>query len=296
MGSKIHQVSHINSYTTDAPDVSAAALYAKLAAGDKMNEATTMGGDSGFMRNPALIKQEAEAMMTNLVAARDASDSSSRYDETERIKATANAAFKAGHTRIALLGYILGIWQLRRSRTACPGFVSHVLASGQLNDAESKARLAKVTAWLDNETLPKETPTPCSADTDAPSPPPPPAAAESNTSAEKPAAPPSDIAVLLSLHLNVAASAVKLSEWKIAKAACEVVLDAEPANTKALYRLAKTLEGEGEVKRALATVTALLQCDAKNGEGRKLYEALRTRRAQEKDAFGNMFAEAKDKE
>ena len=42
-----------------------------------------------------------------------------------------------------------------------------------------------------------------------------------------------------SLHLNAAAAALRESEWEVASTACSFVLRQDPANVKALYRLAQ---------------------------------------------------------
>ena len=44
--------------------------------------------------------------------------------------------------------------------------------------------------------------------------------------------------VATSLRLNVAAATLKVSEWALAKAACELVLQSDEANSKALFQLA----------------------------------------------------------
>ena len=52
-----------------------------------------------------------------------------------------------------------------------------------------------------------------------------------------------DFTLYMSLHLNAAAAALKLSEFATTKAMCEHVLAADATNSKAQFRLAKALEG-----------------------------------------------------
>mmetsp|Transcript_30463 Transcript_30463/g.50461 ORF Transcript_30463/g.50461 Transcript_30463/m.50461 type:complete len:358 (-) Transcript_30463:366-1439(-) len=64
------------------------------------------------------------------------------------------------------------------------------------------------------------------------------------------------------LHLNVAACALKREDWYLARMACQSVLAREPKQPKALYRLAQAYEGEGEIRSAIRAVTTLLKDEA----------------------------------
>ena len=75
-----------------------------------------------------------------------------------------------------------------------------------------------------------------------------------------------------SLHLNLAAAALKLSAYALAKSACEVVLSVDSANGKALFRLARAHEGAGDVGSALSTAVSACKAEPQNGEARKLLE------------------------
>ena len=69
------------------------------------------------------------------------------------------------------------------------------------------------------------------------------------------------------------------------------MLAAEPAHAKALFRLAKAHEGEGELARAIGVLASLLKQNPQNADARKLLEALRKQQAERRGAFRGMFAE-----
>lgn len=96
-----------------------------------------------------------------------------------------------------------------------------------------------------------------------------------------------------SLHLNVARTALVLHEWPLARAACDVVLDHEPNDAKALYRLAKAHEGEGDYTRALQTLSQLVKGHPQNAEGRKLLSALKRQVESQKESLGGLFERAR---
>jgi len=95
-----------------------------------------------------------------------------------------------------------------------------------------------------------------------------------------------------SLHLNLAASALKASEWPIAKAACERVLAIDETHAKATFRLAKAHEGAGDGHAALAVLAPLLKREPQNGDARRLHQALHQALAEERGRFKGLFAEA----
>ena len=72
------------------------------------------------------------------------------------------------------------------------------------------------------------------------------------------------------------------------------MLAVDEAHAKALFRLAKAHEGEGDFAAAVSTVSALLKRDAQNGDARRLLDALRKRQAEEKEKFRGMFAAAEE--
>lgn len=282
MGSKIHSVTHLNTYAPSrSAKTTAVDTYAKLVAGEELNEAVEV---KGFMRNPTIVKQEADAMAMELELARDALDGFGRCAAAEELKGGANSAFKAGKNRVAIVGYIAGIWHLWPGRPACPPLLAHVLASGAPDDAEASARLASISRWLRTPNGTSGTGSKAEEDDET-------LAAESLAGAAA-AAEAAAVSLLHSLHLNTAAAALKLEDWELAKAACEVVLAAEPCNSKAQFRLAKAHEGEGDLSLARAVIVQLLQHDNQNAEARKLHEALKKRQADEKGRFAGMFEAA----
>lgn len=80
-----------------------------------------------------------------------------------------------------------------------------------------------------------------------------------------------------SLHLNVAASALRLKDFELADAACQFVLRREPGNPKALYRLAVSQRGMGHLKTALKTLVTLLSdpSQAGNADARQMAHSVR---------------------
>ncbi|KAL1519884.1 hypothetical protein AB1Y20_023373 [Prymnesium parvum] len=81
------------------------------------------------------------------------------------------------------------------------------------------------------------------------------------------------------LHLNVAAAALRFGDHAVVRAACEFVLKRQPEQPKALYRLAAAQAGDEEFKPALKTLGKLLALRGQGGnaEARKLLEAIRER-------------------
>lgn len=63
----------------------------------------------------------------------------------------------------------------------------------------------------------------------------------------------------MSLHLNLAAGAVLLGEYRGALAAAEVALSLQPGGAKPLYRKAQALLALGEFDESEATLVALLR-------------------------------------
>ena len=100
-------------------------------------------------------------------------------------------------------------------------------------------------------------------------------------------------ATRMTLQLNVAAAALKLSDWPSALRACEHVLAGEVSHPKALYRLAQAHEGAGDLGAAMAVLHGeLLQHDPNHREGKRLLAALKARRADERKTFGGLFDRA----
>ena len=176
-------------------------------------------------------------------------DSEARLAKGVECKSEANNHFAGKDWMQALIGYVAGIWFLQRGDPPCPA----VIAS-----ATDAAAFAAV---------------PASLGAGAPSP------GEKALSAELEA---ERLSLCVALHLNLAAAALKLSRFAIAKTACQYVLMVEgnKASPKARYRLAKALEGEGEVSEACSVLESLLKADASNADAQKLLEELKPRAAE----------------
>eukprot|EP00966_Prymnesium_polylepis_P137784 3184428-Prymnesium_polylepis.1 len=251
-GSRVQAVTHINSYEKDAPQLEGAASPAELLAKLDTGKPKDV---NGFVRNPKLVREDAAKLKRELEYLRETLDGASRVAQAEELKAGANAWFSKGHWRGALVGYLTGVWFLRRG-SDCPRLVSHALSCSETKDADFKTALGEVCAVLGAS-----------------------APGAEHEEAEGAAA------LRTSLHLNLAAAALKLAEWPIARTACECVLAGDAAHGKALYRLAKAHEGEGELGKAVAAVMALIKGEPQNRDARSLLDALKKRQAEEKGMF-----------
>ena len=180
-------------------------------------------------------------------------DDGARVTKAEEYKSVANVQFKNGEWRMAIVGYISAVWLLRPGNPPCP----RLLVTNE--DFELAAEALGTGVWA---------------------------------SAEQQDELPGAEALRLSLHLNVAAAALKLGEWRLARAACEFVLSVECDNVKALYRLAKAREGIQDMSGAIATASRVLQLEPQNSDARRLLGALRARRREEGRMFHGVFGRA----
>lgn len=87
------------------------------------------------------------------------------------------------------------------------------------------------------------------------------------------------------LHLNVALCALKREDFYLAREACKYVLSVRPDDPKALFRLAQAHEGEGELSRAINTISSLVRKEPTNREARRLLTELRERDQAQKAMF-----------
>lgn len=182
--------------------------------------------------------------------------SAERLAKAEECKAQGNQHFGNQAWRVSMVGYLAGIYFLKRGEPPCPLMI-----------ASEVRGLDEVVSALG-------------------------AGTSSGGSSSSGSEPETDgaVAVRVACHLNLAAAALKISEWAIACAACEYVLhDVDATNIKALFRLAKAHEGAGDVGLASATVAKLLKHDVGNADARKLHEALKRRQAKEKSMFKGLF-------
>ena len=300
----IRQVTHVNHVDDDGgaivdPIDPADALAALAIAEDRVGERKY------FVRNPKLLMQDARELQTAMRRGRNSLDAAGRLTQAEMWKAGSNRCFTDGKSHAALVGYLVGLWYLRSGSPQCPLMIAHAMTCAKEKEAEvSLEGLRDVPAFLQGLGTDDES----SADSPAPAP----AAVElsdasesapdSATAAEEgtdgaPAGSAGDAegaaraaALRVSLHLNVAAAALKLLLWPIVKAACEAVLRVEPSNSKALFRLAKAHEGEGDLKAAVAALVTLIKGDKANGDARRMLDAVKRRQADEREKFKGMFA------
>ena len=190
-----------------------------------------------------------------LVSLRRSRDAAGRKAKAEEYKALANAQFGKEAWRIALVGYLAGVWMLRRDKgdPACPK-----LLTNHLHDLEEAgAAMGRAEAADD-------------APEDAP---------EAAT-------------LRAALLVNFAAAALKLNEWRLAITACELGLAANPSHAKALWRLAKAYEGDGNLTEAMTTASRLISADPSNKDAPKLLESLQKRKAKHGKMFGSFVERA----
>ena len=265
--SSVSQVTHMNSYSADDKHLpgwspseslteSPCSLLHKLGEGELQHKSV-----EGFVRNPKLVKEDILAQKKQLELLRNGLDPAGLLTNAEELKAEANKHFGLQRWRTALVGYLGGLWFLRRGAPPCPQLVACGLAMGQSDSDEFKRAMATVADVVRS--------------------------AEYVEVEEQ-------VALRNSLHLNMAAAALKLEEWPLAKAACESVLAVDATHPKALFRLAKAHEGEGELGRAITVVNSLLKLNAQNSEARKLLDGLRKQQAERKGAFKGMFEEREE--
>ena len=280
----IHQVTHVN-HVDETPEgaepVHPAEPLSALAAAEGR-----LFKRKFFVRNPKLTNQDAEKFQTVLQWGRNNLDHAGCVDQAEQWKVAANTILKEGKPHAALIGYIVGIWYLRPGKQICPMAVAHAVACAK--DAEApfstNGMANEVTAWLEVGTLKTGTDegeaSRCCTEGEA-------AEGEAESVAALRTA---WYALFFSLHLNAAAAALKLELWGAAKAACAVVLARDETNSKALFRLAKALDGQMEHKEAASTLMGLIKREPQNREARSLLEEVKVRQAAEKEKYKKLFA------
>jgi len=197
---------------------------------------------------------------------RKSMDGPARVAKAAECKAEANEQFAAKAWVASVSGFLAGIWFLQRGEPPCPSIVANAkLAS--FEDIPAALGFGEPCENEPTSTLTKEEAASASA-------------------------------LRVTLHLNLAAAALKLSQWVVARTACEFVLmvDGRAASPKARYRLAKALEGQGELQEAIAVLERLLELDADNADARAFVEALHTRVAAASPAVPDESAETKRRE
>lgn len=189
-----------------------------------------------------------EIEMKGLEAVRRGMDVPSRLVKAAECKQEANVSFAAKQWQQALVGYTAGIWFLKRGEQRCPRVLAS--ATDAAAYAEAPSALGAGEPTTDEKALP----------------------AELDEQRES---------LRISLHLNLAAAALKLSKWEIARTACQFVLmvQGDEASSKARYRLARALEGEEQFDDAISILEKLIALDAANADAQKLLAELRARMA-----------------
>jgi hypothetical protein len=194
----IHQVTHINHYETDGPnDAPPVEPSGPLAALGHAEE--RLGERKYFVRNPKLLKEDALVLQKQLEQGRNALDEAGRVTQAELWKIGANVLFSEGKPHGALYGYLVGVWYLRAGRPACPMPVAYTIVSAKEKEAEFTAtNVSELATWLSAALL---APTRAADE-------PPDVSAEGQGDGEEAE---SVTTLRTSLHLNVAAAALKLS-------------------------------------------------------------------------------------
>lgn len=179
-------------------------------------------------------------------AVRAQMDAAARLVKAEECKFEANSQFSAKEWLASLVGYMAAIWFIQRGDPACPAIVA--------SESDTEA-LSAVPALLGSGT-PGAPELPVPKDVEA-----------------------QVEALRVTLHLNLAAAALRLHEYLIARTACEYVLmlQGAAASSKARYRLAKAMEGQGFLADAIGVLERLIELEPGNEEARKLLQALRER-------------------
>ena len=193
----------------------------------------------------ALSVKRAEAEQHGPAALRKRLDGAGRIAQAEAWKADANVKFSDKAYNASLAGYVAGIWMLAKGDPQAPWIVIYPRTA-----QEEVPPFAEVPAALgagsgDEEKLPSELEE--KRDT-----------------------------LRVTLHLNLAAAALQIKEWSIARTACEFVLatQGDAASLMARYWLAVALDGQGDIDEAHDVLIDLIELDEENAAARKLLEKI----------------------
>ena len=194
-------------------------------------------------------------------AVRRQMDGPARLVKAVECKEEANAAFSGKDWQPAFVGYVAGIWFLQRGEPSCPQIVASSTDAAAFTEVAGALGDGQPTA-NDQVKLSAEEVEQCET-------------------------------LRVSLHLNLAAAALKLRKWEVARTACQYVLmiQGDQASPKARYRLAKAHEGDGNIEEAVSALEKLLTLDAGNSDAQALLETLRTRMPVKKVDYSRMGAE-----
>lgn len=99
------------------------------------------------------------------------------------------------------------------------------------------------------------------------------------------------------LQLNLALANINIENFGAARKACQTVLDNDPKNVKAIYRLSLAYVGLGMLEEAKKDIYKLCREDPKNPEFRATFDEINKKLAEhkawEKERYGKMFASEK---
>ena len=192
------------------PEIAPSADAAAAADADDTTLATTAvnsEGDDFATHVEKLIhskKTETPSLLLDLRAS--LATPSDRLEGAEKMKLEANASLSAGTAELALRSYLTALWLLRLDDPPLPA----ALGAQQLQSGASLLPALGAGADAAGEGVGRR-------------------AGRRRARA--------------TLRLNLAQCALKLGDWPLARAACELVLEREPANAKALYRLRARTRG-----------------------------------------------------
>ena len=182
-------------------------------------------------------------------AQRKKMDGAARIAKAEACKKEANEHFAAKRWHKALAGYVAGIWYIARGEPECPWVVVHPRSADDDNalhmipEALGAGAPATLSVEVGDDAM-------------------------YLLQEDK-----RDL-VRMALHLNVAAAALKISQWPIAIKACEYVIESRGAGApaKARFRLAKAYEGDGRLDEAKEALDTLLAIEPDHPDGKKFHE------------------------
>lgn len=221
----------------------------------------------------AIVRKERETPDTLAELRTKLSTLAERIDGAEKMKLQANEQLAAEQYDLAMRLYLAALWLLRPDDTPLPA----ALASKQLPTGVSLLPALDAGPTNTVRSGESESGEGAAGTTDE----------QPATVAEQAAAESRRI-----LHLNVAACALKRDDWLIAEAASERVLEHDPSNQKALFRIAKAHEGAGELSAAMSVCARLLKGHPTNQQAARLLETLKRRQQQQKKMFGGLFERA----
>lgn len=200
-----------------------------------------MQAEGGAMDIAGLERRGFEAVRRQMEGA-------ARILKAEECKVEANQHFASKDWLPSLVGYMAGIWFIQRGEPLCPAIVASQSDDAAFDEVPAMLGSGSPVFGRPEAALPKDV--------------------EAQVEALR-----------VTLHLNLAAAALRLEKYTIARTACEYVLMVQgaAASSKARYRLAKAMEGQGNGTEAISVLERLIELDPGNADAQKLRQALRER-------------------